>query len=72
MLPAGSLWLGVESWPATDFPYELLEEDPLHDRCTILCEQPQLLPGQVFRGRRVSYVDHLLEPEQFRTTVWME
>ncbi len=72
MLPGGSLWLGVESWPENDFAYELLEEDPLHDRCTILCEQPSVLPGQTFRRRRVSYVDHMLEPEQFRTVVWFE
>lgn len=73
MLPDGTFWVGIEAWPdAPDFKHLVLRERPLDDALVLQTEEPAVLPGQSFRGRHVSYVEHLMQEDELRTTVYLE
>jgi hypothetical protein len=73
VLPDGTVWLGQESWPAVHMPdVDLLSEDPRAHTAVIGTDSPTLLPGTLFLGRRVSMVEHQVQPESVRTMVWFE
>lgn len=76
MKPDGTLWLGPETWPDSGFvnvvDYQVLDEQPADGRLDLGVEAPALLPGTVIDGRRVSYVEHVLDGEAARTRAWVE
>ncbi len=73
VLPDGTVWLGLESWPVVHMPdVDLLSEDPRAHTAVIGTDSPTLLPGTMFLGRRVSMVEHQVQPESVRTLVWFE
>jgi len=70
VLPDGTVWLGLESWPAVHMPdVDLLSEDPRAHTAVSGTDSPTLLPGTLFLGRRVSMVEHQVQPESVRTLV---
>jgi hypothetical protein len=70
-LPDGTIWVGLESWPAASSPGELLDEQP-HAQCsTYGADAPGLLPGTSVDGRKVGAVEHLVG-EDVRTVVTWE
>jgi hypothetical protein len=70
-LPDGSIWAGVESWPAFTGAYETTSERPREDAIEIASESV-LLPGMLLDARRVSLVQLTLGRARFRTTAWLE
>ncbi len=73
VLPDGTVWLGLESWPVVHMPdVDLLSEDPRAHTAVLGTDSPTLLPGTLFLGRRVSMVEHQVQPESVRTLVWFE
>lgn len=68
----GTLWLGKESWPKSKAEGEVVLEDPLADRAVMFFEVPSLEPGQVYRDRRVSYVEHIIREGSLRSHVHFE
>ncbi len=71
-LADGTLWVGRELWPVAAPEHELLSYDPLNDRVLYASLDKLVLPGQTFRGRRVSNVEHSLRGEQLRSQAWFE
>lgn len=69
MLPDGTLWVGSEGWPTVAFDHEVITDEPLREAMVILADAPLLSPGQVFRGRRTSYVEHDLQQDHFHSRV---
>jgi len=73
VLPDGTFWVGNEAWPeAPDFNHILLTEVPLADAFELFTQEPALLPGQTFRERRVSYVEHHVTGDDVRTVAYLE
>ena len=76
VLPDGSVWVGVESWPDSglgeDDDYQVMSEDPTRITATLGVEVPLLMPGTLLGGRKVSYVEHRLDSPETRTEVWFE
>lgn len=74
VLPDGSVWVGVETWPAADAMPDaiVLADAPASGRITLTTERPTLLPGQTYDGRRVSCVDIAITPERLRVEAWIE
>lgn len=76
VLPDGTVWVGVETWPASPLAnvvdYQDLDESPSDGWMELGVEAPSLLPGMTLAGRRVSYVEHLIDGATARTRVWLE
>ena len=73
VLQDGTVWVGAEAWPAApSFEYDLLERAPHAGKEVLATTSMALLPGTVFGGRRVGYVEQLVESGKFRTSVWYE
>jgi hypothetical protein len=75
VLPDGTIWAGPETWPdsgLTTDDYQILDEDPREGTALLGVEAPVLLPGTALAGRRVSYVEHLINAEGVRSNVWFE
>lgn len=70
VLPAGTVWLGAESWPKAKFDYDLIEESPREDRVVVGTDAPTLVPGTTLAGRKVDYVEHTITAETIRTAIW--
>ena len=73
-LADGTLWLGVESWPAASLPEgaDVLLVHPEEGRYVIGCDTPSLLPGVDLAGvGHVLAVDHFLEADKVRTWAWV-
>lgn len=72
VLESGAIWVGTETWPDADAPGDLLEEDEVHARDTYGVEAPAFLPAVTVSDRRVSRVEHIVEPESVRTVLSYE
>lgn len=75
VLPDGTVWVGPETWPdsgLTPDDYQILDEDPRQNSAVLGVEAPLLLPGTTLAGRRVSYVEHVIDGAGVRTVVWFE
>lgn len=73
VLPEGTLWVGNESWPdAPSFNHILLTELPIQDAFELYSHEPALLPGQTFRSRHVSYVEHSIRGDDIQTLALLE
>lgn len=73
VLPDGSVWIGVETWPKSD-PKNVAVEAEVASESKIVfsSDAPSLLPGTTFRDRKVSRVEHSIETGKTRTTAWFE
>jgi hypothetical protein len=74
VLQDGTLWVGTETWPSIEVVHDLISEHTSENRVEIATESidAALVPGTVFLGRRVSYVEHRVAPDSMRTMVWFE
>lgn len=73
VLPDGTVWVGPEAWTASRLvAYDLTLDEPHLGRLELAADDPAIAPGQTFLGRRVSYVEHLVAPDQLRHLVWFE
>ena len=71
--PDGSLWVGRERWQeAPAFEFEPLHTSSAQMNRVIYAQSPTVLPGNLFEGARVSYVEHVLRDDRLRTTLWLE
>lgn len=73
MLPDGTLWVGVETWPASAIDDEattLLDESPAGGSMVLGATAPSLLPGTVHRGVRIDYAEHTITGDKIRTRLW--
>ena len=72
MLPEGTVWVGVESYPLQKFAHEEIEASPESASYVIGSERLELRPGVTFDGRRVSRVEHIVTEKSARTVYWTE
>lgn len=75
VLPAGSVWVGRDTWPATPDEYRALELDrDGASRWVLLApDDIGLFPGVSFRGERVGRVEHVVTRDgPLRTTYWID
>jgi hypothetical protein len=69
----GAVWVGNETWlPSRVAKYVVTKDDPHHARVEIAAEVPAIYPGETLNGRKVSCVEHRVEPRQARATVYFE
>lgn len=69
----GSIWVGVDSWPlSTIKDFDLVSESPQSARIEIGSIDPTILPGETFKGRKVSYVMHTVTDSKVRSAIWFE
>lgn len=74
ILPDGSLWVGLESWPEADLDDDDWTELARHARERRLdlgLSAPRLLPGTTLGPDRIDYVDHRFGPDGVRATAWL-
>lgn len=72
ILDDGTIWIGLDTWPAASLDYDLVEKAPGADRWVIAEETLGLRPGVTLDGRRVSYVAHSVTPEAIRTEIYFD
>jgi hypothetical protein len=64
VLPDGTVWVGIESWPDSglaESDYEITHQADDQDMAVIGIEVPRLLPGTELGGRRVSVVQYHID-----------
>ena len=71
-LPDGTIWAGVETWPAFSGTCTIMSEAPQFRRLEVSAEDALVLPGVTANGQRISRVQHSIEKSKFRTTCWYE
>jgi hypothetical protein len=74
VLDDGTVWLGVESWPASKLSSndDVLEFFPSEGRYVIGAATPSILPGVNLDGvGKVGAVDHYLRPDMVRSWAWV-
>lgn len=75
MLPAGSVWVGRESWPSAPETFAATELDRDHTSQTVLLapEGIGLFPGVTYRGDRVDRVEYVVTRDgPLRATYWID
>ncbi len=69
----GTIWIGVESWPASALAsYQYLQQAPSAGMLDLIAEDPTIFPGEVFLDRRVSAVIHRVLAGNVRTRILFE
>jgi hypothetical protein len=78
----GSVWMGLETWPASSLPdTTLIHSEPEKGRVTVASDAPAVLPGTAFSYtppgstqavRNVSYVRHSIRPDELLTMIYYE
>lgn len=69
MLRNGTIWAGKETWPDVDQANAwILSDDKSHRRLEITSESFFLSPGFIFRGYRLTDIEHRLSNRSLRTT----
>ena len=73
LLPDGLIWLGVDSWSSTATPSDCdVMSWGAQDGCIeIACEDPIILPGQLFRGNRIATVIHTATAQETRSLLYV-
>ena len=66
-LDDGSVWFGVDTWPAVTIEHRVMAERPDLKRAEIASDEPTLRPGVAFSGRRVTWVEHWFRETETRT-----
>lgn len=71
VLPSGEVWVGTETWPDVAPPLELDRDDPQGSRL-LAPDTLELVPGVSLDGFHVGRVEHTIEDNRLRTTVWAD
>ena len=70
------MWFGYETWPDSGLTepgdYQDMAELPQEGRAELGVEAWTLTPGMSLGGRHISDVEHNLDGETCRSTVWFE
>jgi hypothetical protein len=72
MLSDGSVWVGAETWPKSAMQAAATSFEPEAKRRTVASLAPIVLPGQVFDGEHVAFVQHLIDARTLRTVLHLE
>jgi hypothetical protein len=73
VLPDGSIFLGMDTYPVTTPPFTLaLSHDPQLGRTVYGVESLSILPATTLDGRRVSCVEHICSEDGLRSVVYWE
>lgn len=72
VLSDGTVWLGEEIWPDIELEYDITAPSPAHDVDELAVDAPTLTAGVTLAGRRISYVQHIIEPARIRSVVSYE
>jgi len=72
VLSDGTVWVGPESWLKSDMVASAISFEPEARRRTVASLTPKILPGQVFEGERVVFVQHLIDSDGLRTVLHLE
>jgi hypothetical protein len=72
VLPDGTTYVGRETYPTSPSKGEVLERVSEEDLMIVATESVDILPGETFEGRRVSYVEYAISPASIRSTLWLE
>jgi hypothetical protein len=71
VLPDGTIYFGVETWPQSPMTsFDLFSWPPQELKATVFALDPRVTPGQIWQSGQVSNVAHRVDPEKIRTTVW--
>lgn len=65
----GSVWVGAETWPTVEPKHVLEDERPTADAVSVALDELSVLPGTVFRGKRVREVCYQLDGYALRALV---
>lgn len=68
----GTVWVGPETWPGAAGAYSLLEDHAQHGYQVLYADDPKIQPGATLAGRRISYVEIVLDEKKFRAVAWYE
>jgi hypothetical protein len=74
-LPNGQFWMGPETYPTITVDPNLVvitKYDPILLRHEVAMDLPYMLPGQIWNGRKVSYVEYGIEATKMRSHVFYE
>jgi len=72
-LPDGSVFFGEDGFQASALTqYELIDYRPLDGLQTIASELPDVFPGELFNGFKVSSVEHVVNDRGSRARLWFE
>ena len=73
VLPNGNVWVGTETWPATQLRNAVVLEDrPEENRVVIAADIPAIYPGETYRSGHVVTVTHQINGSTLRTTITLE
>jgi hypothetical protein len=72
VLTDGSVWVGFETWPASTMTAVGISFESESKRRTVASLLPSVLPGQVYQGERVDFVQHLIASRSLRTMLHLE
>ncbi len=73
VLADGSVFLGVDGYPASALTdYDLIDYFPQENSQVIAAELPDVFPGESFAGKNVSSVEHYVDKDKNRATLWFE
>ncbi|MES2339296.1 MAG: hypothetical protein V4537_14475 [Pseudomonadota bacterium] len=76
MTAAGTMWVGVDAWPAASVPdgtFELVDDAFEESSARVLLDAPAMLAGTTFLGRRVSYAQTRVAPTgPVEADLWFE
>jgi hypothetical protein len=71
VLPDGTVFVGVEAWPQSSMAsFDLYSWPPNELKATIFSVDPRVTPGQTWQSGQVSNVEHVINPEKIRSTIW--
>lgn len=71
-MPDGTLWVGQETWPTDTEAYTLLNDSPMYGEQEVFADAPNMRPGTILSGRKVSYVQHKFTAHSLLTEVLYE
>lgn len=73
ILADGTLWIGVESWPAASATYDVLYQDPADKSFHIGSDSPFIVPGTNLDGvGNVARVNDTIADGKMRSRVWID
>lgn len=73
VLADGNVWVGTETWPTSTVPASVaFGRDPRLNTLELATDGALVLPGTVFDGKRIEYVEYRLNGGGFSGRAWHE
>ncbi len=67
VLRDGTVWIGVDTWPAATLKHDVLDEDWAQGLICLASDAPELEPGTTLDGQRIETVIHRIADRVLRT-----